>query len=437
MIALKFTFVVSICLLFFLFVSAAFGCMYTVRDVGFVDIDSNPYRLYCYIRDDTPKEFTSTFKQISYAALIESNIEVEIINVDQPNNSRAYDVLDSLPNRIQNKREYLDFWEIKSFPATILVSPGGRSLVLPISKKQARTPALAENESFKETLWTVLESVVSSPKREEILEHIIKSYCVVLLIHSKPQAQTLALAAENKRVKQSITDAIEKITKDIRQMPKQIKEPPRLISVSPEFFSKEKVLLWSLGITENEIDEPRVAVLYGRGRQIGPLLVGKSITESRIYDILSTIGLSCECGLDRKWMLGSMLPIRWREKLQSEAVRLLGFDPESPMVKTEISQILSQGRTEGTAKSAVSPREHLYGYREDVVEFEKKPVVATVPPSQFRQPTTIKKNRVSPRNSVSSSVDLLHVTLFAVGGVALLILVGSMLIILRARRRLS
>jgi hypothetical protein len=57
--------------------------MYTVRDVGFVDINPIPYHLYCYVRSDTSDEFKSTFKQISYAILMDSNIETQMINVDQ------------------------------------------------------------------------------------------------------------------------------------------------------------------------------------------------------------------------------------------------------------------------------------------------------------------------------------------------------------------
>ena len=75
---------VAFCLLCSLLFSLAFGCVYTVRDVGFADVGSTPYRLYYYIRSDTPEELISTFKQISYAALMDSNVEALIINVDQP-----------------------------------------------------------------------------------------------------------------------------------------------------------------------------------------------------------------------------------------------------------------------------------------------------------------------------------------------------------------
>ena len=39
--------------------SQAFSCRYTVRDIGFTDIGSTPYRLYFYVDNNTPEEITS------------------------------------------------------------------------------------------------------------------------------------------------------------------------------------------------------------------------------------------------------------------------------------------------------------------------------------------------------------------------------------------
>ena len=96
-----------------------FGCIYNVRDVGFVNLIPIPYRLYCFIQDDTPAEFASDFGQISYATFMDCNVKVEIINTDRNTNHPAM--------------EYFHLWEIESFPAAVLISPNGRSMVLPIS----------------------------------------------------------------------------------------------------------------------------------------------------------------------------------------------------------------------------------------------------------------------------------------------------------------
>jgi len=388
--------------------------MYTVRDVGFVDIGTIPYRLYYYTREDIPETLTSTFKQISYAVLMDSNVKVEVINADQQNDHSAM--------------EYLHFWDIKSFPAAILVSPEGQSLVLPISAGQhLRNSSLAQgaNEPFKEAIWSALEGVVSSPKRKEILQHIVKAYCVVLLIEGED-------AAENKRTQEAVAGAIEEISKIMSQMPKPIKEPPRLVVIPPELFSQERILLWSLGVNKDEMSEPYLAVLYGRGRRIGPLLKGETITENGVFNILAVIGSACECGLDRKLILGTMLPLRWGEKVQSKVVELLGFDAESPMVKTQMSQILSMGTSfRAEDKGTVAPLEGaFYGYREEAVEFESEPTVAMIPPAQMRQPA-------SAVSAPSETGLTFRVALFIVVGMVLLILAGGVFIILRARRRTS
>lgn len=407
--SVKFAYAVAIYLLCCLPFSVALGCAYTVRDVGFVDIKPASYHLYCYTRDDTPEDFISAFRQISCAALMDSNVKVEMINVDQrksmtnPEANTAY----------EQAVKYSDLWELKSFPAAILVSPKGQSLALPLS---------VPGKPLKETLWSAMEGIVSSPKREEILSSIAEAYCVVLLIQGPD-------AAENRKTQAVISDAIKEVETIMAQMPKSIEEPPRLVVIPPQLSSQERILLWSLGVSESEVDGPYAALLYGRGRRIGPLLKGEEITLNRLFDVLFVIGSSCECGLDRGWVLGTMIPLRWDEKMQSEVVEHLAFDAESPMVKTEISQILSLGPSLGADKPSQSGK--LVDYSEQIVEFENRPIVATVSPAQFRQ-------LAAPVSTASGVVDRPYQkALFIIGGMILLILGSGVFIILRARRRTS
>ena len=64
-------------------ISMTSGCVYTVRDVGFVDFDSLPYQLCFYIKNDSSQDAINTFKQISYIALADTNIIPKIVNIDQ------------------------------------------------------------------------------------------------------------------------------------------------------------------------------------------------------------------------------------------------------------------------------------------------------------------------------------------------------------------
>jgi len=414
---------IAICLLNCFPLPVTFGCVYNVRDVGFTDIGVGiPYRLYYYVRGDTPESLISTFKQISYVSLMDSNVEVEVINVDKqthPPDRMTYDLA----------MKYLDFWEVRSFPAAILVSPNGQSLMLDTGC------LILDIQHPVSSIQYLVSGIVTSPKREEILSSIVKAYCVVLLIQGKD-------ATENKKAQAAVDGAIEEIGRLMSQMPKPVEEPPRLIVIPPELFPQEKILLWSLGVNRDQglvsrdrekpyslLTDPYfpvVAVLYGRGRQIGPILRGERITVNGVFNILSVIGESCECGLDRGWVLGTMLPLRWGKKIQSEVAKSLGFDAESPMVKTEMSQILSVGRRLGDEEAGEQGSE----YQESSIQY---PASRTLSPAQFRK--LVSSN---PADSEKSGFLVFWFSGFPalfVGGMVLLILAGGISIILRAHQK--
>ncbi len=94
------------------------------------------------------------------------------------------------------------------------------------------------------------------------------------------------------------------------RLPKRIEKPPHLIKLTQQQIESEKLLLWSLSINDLKQTEPYAAVIYGKGRRLGPILRKEHITGSTLYDILSIIGLSCEYGLDKKWMMGMQIPLR-------------------------------------------------------------------------------------------------------------------------------
>ena len=290
-----------------------FACRYNVRETGFVDIGDKPYCFYGYINDNTPEEIIFRFNQILHAHLIDCNIRAEIINADQQNDH---------PSMV-----YLHQWQIQSFPAAVLVSPDGQSLVVTIEKK---------DEPFEKTLRSAIDDMVTSAKREEIIQKTIETYGVILLIEG-------ANARENKQFHNAASQAVELIKRQMKFMPKHILHPPALISLEPASFEEEKILLWSLGLNADDLDKPHAAVFYGKARWIGPLMKGGEITENNLIGILSIVGADCECGLDISWVQGTMLPIRWDQRTQAEVFQSLEFDPENPMVKMEISRILNKG----------------------------------------------------------------------------------------------
>lgn len=305
--------ILAICLWSCLQPYPAFACRYNVRETGFVDFGIEPYVLYGYVTEDTPPDIVSSFEEISYAALMESNIEFEIINTDKQESHPAMQLLDQ--------------WQIQSFPSAVLVSPDGQSLHVPLIKP---------DQPFKDTLWSALEKILSSPKREEILLRVTESYGVVLLIEGTD-------AEQNKGARGVALAVIEQVASELEFMPKPIAHPPALVVMDSESIPRETILLWSLGLDADKIQTPCAAVLYGRARWIGPLFNIEQITERNLASVLFIIGADCECGFDYRWLQGTMLPAKWDEKLQARITETLGFDPENPMIKAEMSRIIGRG----------------------------------------------------------------------------------------------
>ena len=400
---------VVICLWGCLQTHSAFACRYNVRDVGFVDLGTEPYYLYGYVSQDTPVAITSSFKKILRAALMESNIKGEIINIDQQKNHPAM--------------KYLDIRRIKSYPAAVLVSPEDRSLLVPVTKP---------GQPFEQTLWSALDDVLSSPKRGEIIQQVSKTFGAVLLIKGAEQE-------ENERVQDAVSGAIETISMQMKTMPKPIAQPPVTVVIEPELFSKEKILLWSLGLDADKVDRPHAAVLYGRARLIGPLLKGEEIAETRLTNILSVIGADCECGLDRRWVLGMMLPARWDDKIQARVAKALGFDPENPMVKMEISQIIRHSLiSSGGTQDLGNYPGASFGYREIVVDFNPAPEdrqnsAVQVPNTASPPPSGLK--RVSESSPLADSHLPIQNMIFILIGLFTLVLISGIAILLRSKRR--
>lgn len=368
--------ILIVCLWIFFQNQSTFACRYNIRETGFVDLGTAPYYLYGLVRTDTPEEITLSFKQILSSAFTDCNIITEMINIDEQKDHQAL--------------KYITLWQIHSFPAVILVSPDGRSLVI-YEKK--------DNESFKRTLNSAIKNIISSPIREAIMNEVIKSYGVILLIEGKnPQ--------ENQKYRKAALSAIDNIRNQMKMMVKSIENPPVLISMKPGSFSNEKILLWSLGLDEHEA-QTRAAVFYGKARWIGPLIKTEEISEMNLTKILSAIGLDCECGLDVSWVEGTLLPMKWDHSRQAQVARLLEFDPENPLVKLEVNRILKMGSS----------------------SYPGVPVIFT--------DSTIKSDLVSDGYVIDEQKSYLKITLYFILGLATLIVIIGLIILFNAKKKRS
>lgn len=356
--------VVISCVLVGLSAYPAFACRYNVRETGFVDLGIEPYYLLGFVDKDTPAEITSDFEQLAAAALTDTNIEFKIINVDQQQEDHP-------------AAKYLDLWKIESFPAAVLISPDGQSRALSVQRP---------NRPFKETLSSALDNILQSPKRKEILQQVSKTYGVVLLIEG-PDAK------ENEKAKKAAESAIGQVASQMDYLPKPIEHPPVLVEMDSESLSNEAVLLWSLGLEVADVNAPLAAVLYARARWIGPLFHGQQITEDNVASVLFIIGADCECGFDHRWLQGTMLPVKWGEKLQARAAESLGFDPENPMIKSEIAWIVRRGYSGYPSTPPI--------YREVAVESEP------AAPAEPNEPIQAASN-AAPDANATESVQKVH-----------------------------
>jgi hypothetical protein len=291
----------------------ALGCPYSIRDVGFVDLNSIPYRLYFFVEKDTPQQdvLVSTFDEAARVILTDTNVEAEIVNLDKEEDHPAL--------------EYLGFWEVKDFPSAILVSPRGRSMLLPV---------LDPDKPLKESIWSALEGVVSSPKREEAMGQIVTAWCVVLLVEGEDKI-------ENAKAGKILSAAIDDISRIMNRAGMTVQEAPHSIVFSPDSLAGEEILLWSLGLEQHESRGPRVATLFGRGRQFGPVLEADDLTQQHLLQLLSMVGMNCGCDNDLSWLSGTVIPRKWGPEIRAKVVEVLGFDPDNPMVKMEVSQLWS------------------------------------------------------------------------------------------------
>jgi hypothetical protein len=163
------------------------------------------------------------------------------------------------------------------------------------------------------------------------------------------------------------------------------------------------------------------------------------LDERAVTAIVNTIGLNCECGLDRKWMQGTMIPQKWDEDVQKRFANQLGFDPESPAIRIEMSQILAKGgKGQGANRQTQiggTLDDLLMGYREGALNLAK--AEPTLP--QQKTPKPIKPTQPKAAEPKSPSAEVVPRTGFSFFGWMMMagvpILVAGGVILLLGRKR--
>ena len=336
----RFVWNVSLLSIFLVASSAALACRYSVRDTGFVDLGADPYRLILHLAPDALPLRRADFEQSAAAVLLDANITFSASASE-----------DGSPSRL------------------VLRSPDQRELAL----AGATAPSLP---SSRASIVELLERAVSSPARTQLHDDLLRAYAVLVFV----EGQDLSA---NRRARQTLDEAIAAITRLLPEMPKPVNVPPRILAIPAPSIAAESVLIWGLGMNPQPTQDPRVAVVFGRGRRVGEPLEGGLITRTVLQDRLAIIGQDCECDLDRSSLQGPVIPARWDTARQRAAANALGFDPENPLIRAEISRIVLKGPAKpGASRTTSGAFDALaLGYSEEPIE-----AAATIPADTTEEP---------------------------------------------------
>ena len=159
-----------------------------MREIGFADFGKDSYQFVLFKDSRISGANAKLFKYISYAALLDANIIVGVIDVQKENSSPLL--------------EYYKKSNDGKLPNAILVSPEGR----------AKAFTFNSTEDFTQTVWSLLEEIVTSTARDKLIEEIIRSYGVVYFIEgSNPK--------ENLKARKIVDEAIEEIKLVMMSLP--------------------------------------------------------------------------------------------------------------------------------------------------------------------------------------------------------------------------
>ena len=283
---------------------AVVACPYSIRDSGFIVREPDPFRLLVAVRDDTPDRsaLERLLREAAGLYLPDTDIEAALLNLDAPPSVDA--------EFISGVAEAVG----EAVPAAVLVSPRGDLKVL---------PGLGPDSAGKDALHGLVRGVAHSEARDEIARRIVAHWCVVLIAEGEDNVENDLVARAVRAATRSVAGAATEMGR--------ISTPPHAITLARDDRS-EDVFAWSVGLDEGNAAGARVAVLFGMGRRLGPVIPAADITESLLVDLFHLLGRNCTCTADPRWLLGPRAPLLWGMEREVEVRDALGFDPHNPLV---------------------------------------------------------------------------------------------------------
>ncbi len=320
------------------------ACRFNVRDIGFIDFGHHRYNLILCHDQDLSASGLDNYLGTFDLYLENTNVLFEVVDMREKNPTLDPQIVDDI--RVAG---------IDNCPALLLRAPDGRITTLPWQLDKGLT---------KFELARRLTELTQSPLRSIILKILSETYAVVLIIEGDN--------LERNQVLQDMVDiAVKTITNRMSYLPKLIENPPQIITLPPSETAAEEYLLWSLGLDHDKPDNGFVTILYGKGRRLGRTLPYLELNTSLIERYLGFIGADCECTLDRTWLRGHPILYHWTDQLHRQTAANLGFDPEDPVIKMEVSQILGREIPSNPyAKNNHQITDMDFGYREIAVNID-------------------------------------------------------------------
>ena len=392
---------------------SAGACPYAVRTVGFSGWKRPPFQVYWLVNHATPnrRQVTQAFEQASDMVLFDSNVDARVVNVDEPA-GRAL----PLPIRALN---------VKRFPSAVLAGPAGRVMVV---------PHIGGERTGADTIRSALEHVVWSPAREEIAKHVVRHWCVMVVVPGTDRA-------ENARVDRAIAAASKEIVGFTTVLNEVVSQGPHVVPVSGA-SPKEAVLLWALGLDRADRARTHAVVVYGRGRRAGPTLTGEELTKESLLTAFRALGENCECTTAQQWQNQPPVPLRWDETRQAEVRRVLKVDEEQ--MQADVLSTWSVGggtRSGGAAVQGYVEMAVPMGGGDDEgqpsdVAHEASSRRATRHPAPTNGPTRSAPPRAEPSPDASPLEQQTGwALLFATAGLAVLVLAVGLVLVWRMRQR--
>lgn len=283
---------------------ALLACPYSIRDSGFIIREPDPFRLLVVVRDDTPgrSELDRLLREAAGLYLPDTDIEAGLLNLDAPPSADAA-FIGAVAEAVG-----------EALPAAVLVSPRGEITTL---------GGLGPDRTDRDALHPLVRAVAHSDARDEIARRIVAHWCVVLIAEGDDHVENDLVARAVRAASRSVTGAATEMAR--------ISTPPHAITLARDDRS-EDILAWSVGLDEGDAGSARVAILFGMGRRLGPVIPAADITENLLVDLFHLLGRNCTCTADPRWLLGPRAPLLWGMDREVEVRDALGFDPHNPLV---------------------------------------------------------------------------------------------------------